>query len=112
MKRKFLFVCTANKLRSATAYEIYKGDDRFEVKSAGTDLSATIPLTATLLAWADAIVVMEKHHRSFIRKKHPEIYKSKKIVCLYIPDDYDFMDKELIGILKTKFEDVYSRGLL
>lgn len=33
-------------------------------------------------------------------------------MCLYIEDIYDFMQPELIAILKEKFEDVYRRGLL
>jgi predicted protein tyrosine phosphatase len=55
---------------------------------------------------------MERHHRSTIRKKFPDIYNSKKIVCLYIPDEYDFMQPELITILKQRFEDVYAKGLI
>jgi predicted protein tyrosine phosphatase len=31
---------------------------------------------------------------------------------LYVPDDYDYMQTELIGILKDKVEDVYSRKLI
>lgn len=99
-------------MRSATAHSIYDADDRFEVKSAGTDRSANTPLSEDLLQWADAVVVMEKHHRNFIRKQYPSIYESKRIVCLYIPDEYDFMQPELISVLKHQFEDVYKRGLL
>ncbi len=55
---------------------------------------------------------METSHRNFIRKKFPQIYKNKKIVCLYIPDDFDFMQSELIEILKGKFESVYERKLI
>lgn len=111
-KLKLLFVCTVNRMRSATAHKIYEGDDRFEVKSAGTDKSANTVLTEEILNWADSIVVMEKHHRNHIRKHFPEIYKNKRIVCLYIPDDYDYMQTELIGILKNNVEDVYSRKLI
>lgn len=111
-KLKLLFVCTVNRMRSATAHKIYEGDDRFEVKSAGTDKTANTVLTKEILDWADSIVVMEKHHRNHIRKHFPEIYKIKRIVCLYIPDDYDYMQTELIGILKDKVEDVYSRKLI
>lgn len=111
-KLKILFVCTVNRMRSATAHKIYENDDRFEVKSAGTDRTANTVLTEEILNWADSIVVMEKHHRNYIRKIFPEIYKTKRIVCLYIPDDYDFMQTELIGILKHKVEDVYSRKLI
>lgn len=99
-------------MRSATAHKIFADDARLEVKSAGTDSSANTVLSRELLNWADSIIVMEKHHRNFIRQKFPEIYANKKIVCLYIPDDYDFMQIELIAILKDKFEDVYKRGLI
>jgi predicted protein tyrosine phosphatase len=112
MKVKILFVCTVNRLRSATAHKIYENDDRFEVKSAGTDKRANTVISFDLLNWADSIIVMEKHHRNFIRQKFPDIYIDKKIVCLYIPDQYDYMQKELVYIIKDRFEDVYKRGLL
>jgi predicted protein tyrosine phosphatase len=111
-KKNVLFVCTINRMRSASANEIYKNDLRFNVKSAGTDSGAATVLTRDLLEWADSIIVMETHHRNSIRKHYPDLYKNKKIVCLYIPDDYDFMQPELISVLRHKFEDVYKRGLL
>lgn len=111
-KKNILFVCTINRMRSATAHEIYKNDLRFNIQSAGTDTGAATVITRDLLEWADSIVVMEKHHRNTIRKQFPDIYKNRKIVCLYIPDDYDFMQSELIVTLRHKFEDVYKRGLL
>ncbi len=99
-------------MRSATANEIYKDDSRFIVKSAGTDSGAATVLTRELLDWADSVIVMEKHHRNSIRKSYPDIYRNKKIVCLYIPDEYDYMQPELISILRMKFEDIYKLGLL
>ena len=39
-KIKILFVCTVNRMRSATAHKIFETDERFEVKSAGTDKTA------------------------------------------------------------------------
>ena len=111
-QRKILFVCTINRMRSATANEIYKDDLRFEVKSAGTDKSAATVITEEILNWADSIVVMGKEHRNYIRKYYPKVYDNKRIVCLYIPDEYDFMQPELIVVLKEKFEDVYKRGLV
>jgi predicted protein tyrosine phosphatase len=111
-QRKILFICTANRMRSATAEKIYQDDVRFEVQSAGTHPLADQVLDEYLLDWADAIVVMEKNHRNFIRAKFPEYYAQKKIVCLYIPDEYAFMDEGLIALLRNKFEEVYQRGLL
>jgi predicted protein tyrosine phosphatase len=107
-KLKLLFVCTVNRMISATAHTIYESDDRFEVKSAVTDKTANTALTEEILNWA----VMEKHHRNHIRKHFPEIYKIKRIVCLYIPDDCDYIQTELIGILKDKVENVYSRKII
>ena len=112
MKPRILFICTVNRMRSATAYEIYKDDPRFEVDSAGTDIRAATPLEEWHMEWADAIVVMEKMHRNTIRERFPQLYERKPIVCLYIEDIYDFMQPELVAILREKFEDVLRRGLL
>jgi predicted protein tyrosine phosphatase len=99
-------------MRSATAYEIYKDDPRFDVDSAGTDRTANVVLEEWHMEWADAIVVMEKHHRNKIRERFPQLYEKKPIVCLYIEDIYGYMQPELITLLKEKFEDVVRRGLL
>jgi len=44
MIARILFVCTVNRMRSATAHKIYENDPRFEVDSAGTDRIAQIVL--------------------------------------------------------------------
>jgi predicted protein tyrosine phosphatase len=84
---KLLFICTINQMRSATAHTIYQDDSRFKVLSAGTASTAKVVLTQELLDWADSVVVMERHHRNFIRKHFPKVYETKKIVCLYIADE-------------------------
>lgn len=99
-------------MRSATAERIFSDDNRFEVKSAGTDEIASVVLSKELLDWADLVVVMEKYHRNRIRKRYPEVYKSKPIVCLYIPDDYEFMQPELIQLLRDRWEEVCRKGLI
>lgn len=43
---------------------------------------------------------------------YPDIYQNKKIVCLYIPDEYDYMQPELIRLLQNRFEDAYRRHLI
>lgn len=111
-KKKILFVCTVNRMRSLTAEKLYEHDQRFVVKSAGTDPSARVCLSEELLVWADGIVVMEKHHRNFIRKRFPLLYENKRIVCLYIEDEYEFMQQELVVLLKYRFENILIRRLL
>lgn len=107
-KIRILFICTLTQMRSASAHHIYKNDVRFEVKSAGTHPKAETTISIDLLKWADHIMVMENRHRSFIQKNHPEISKVKKIIVLDIPDDYDFMQTELIVLLRDKLEAIFT----
>ena len=108
---KVLFVCTANKMRSRTAEEIYRDDRRFSVRSAGTGMFATKVIDEEILSWADYIVVMEKEHRDQIRDRFSAIYSEKKILCLNIPDIYYFMDPTLMREVKERFEKLYSEAL-
>ena len=102
--KKFLFVCSANQLRSPTAEAIYTGNPSYEVKSAGTDaFNNTVQLTRELVDWADVIYVMEKHHWNKMTKMFGfDFIESKKVVVLNIPDRYQRMDPDLIKLLKSK----------
>ena len=94
-------------MRSLTADQIYSEDERFNVDSAGTELTANVRIEEYHLEWADYIIVMEKEHRNKIRNRFPEYYPKKSIICLYIPDNYDYMEQSLIDLLTVKFEQVY-----
>ncbi|MCH8004393.1 MAG: phosphotyrosine protein phosphatase [Nanoarchaeota archaeon] len=98
--KKILFVCNANLQRSPTAEKIFK--DKFETKSTGVSELARNPLTSQLLEWADIVFVMEDWQRKFISEKFPKLYLKKKIINLDIPDMYNYMDEELVRILKDK----------
>ena len=100
--KRFLFVCSQNKLRSPTAEQIFSTLDGVEVSSAGTNNDAENPLTGELLAWADVIVVMERAHRAKIQKRFRKTLNGKQLVCLDIPDNYAFMDPELIRLLNAR----------
>jgi predicted protein tyrosine phosphatase len=54
------------------------------------------------VAWADKIFVMETTHRSKLQKRFKNYLKGKRIICLGVPDEYNFMDPELVKILKQK----------
>ena len=101
-KQKVLFLCNQNRLRSPTAEMVFSENPQLEVKSAGVDKDASVPVNLELLEWADIIFVMEKRQRNIIHKKYKDIYKSKRIVCLYIPDDFEYMDPDLIQLLKKR----------
>ena len=100
--KRYLFVCSQNRLRSPTAEQIFAARDDVEVSSAGTNHDADNPLGAELVEWADVIVVMEKQHRSKIQKRFQSALKSKRIVVLGIPDEYEFMDGALVKLLEAK----------
>jgi predicted protein tyrosine phosphatase len=75
------------------------------VRSAGTEVSARIKVTAGHLGWADVIVVMEKRHKERLRHKFPEAMAAKRCVCLFIADEYECMEESLIEILQEKMRD-------
>ena len=64
-KIKILFVCAVNRMRSATAHKIFESDQRFWVDSAGIHKAAATVLETEHVKWADVIIVMEKHHKSW-----------------------------------------------
>ncbi|MDX0174518.1 protein tyrosine phosphatase [Sinorhizobium meliloti] len=99
---KVLFVCTANRLRSPTAEAVFAGHPGLEVRSGGLDGACPRPLTDELVAWADRLFVMEQRHREKIRKRFRQALGDKPIVVLGIPDDYEFMQPELVALLKER----------
>ena len=96
-----LFVCSRNKWRSRTAETIFKNNSLHQIKSAGTEKSARIRVNQNLLNWADLIFVMEQKHKKRITELHTV---SIQIENLEIPDNYQYMDKDLIAILKADLE--------
>ncbi len=96
-----LFVCSKNKWRSRTAETIFKGSVIHNIKSAGTAEGARIKLTEKHLIWADIIFVMENKHRQIITQKFQSKLITHKIKVLDIPDEYQYMNEELILSLKT-----------
>jgi predicted protein tyrosine phosphatase len=99
---KVLFVCSRNRRRSLTAEHLFKGMPSFEVRSAGTQPSARIAVTERLLSWADVILVMEKSHLRRLEERYPQVLETKKVITLHIADEYEFMEPELIDVLRAK----------
>jgi predicted protein tyrosine phosphatase len=100
--KKVLFICSQNRLRSPTAEQVFSTWRGLEVSSAGTNHDAENPVTSEVLEWADIIIVMERIHRNKLQKKFRSSLNGKRIVCLEIPDDYDYMDPGLIRLLEAK----------
>ncbi len=99
-----LFVCSRNQWRSPTAENIYKSRQGFNVRSAGTEPSARNKLSEKIMLWADVIFVMEKKHKQRIMENFGDVANASKIIILDIPDEYKFMDEELIEEITTKVD--------
>jgi predicted protein tyrosine phosphatase len=96
-----LFVCSRNRWRSPTGEAIFRTSQEHTAKSAGTEPSARIRLTAKLIAWADIIFAMEKRHKQRMIENFPEETEGKEIVVLNIADEYQYMDEELVEIIRS-----------
>jgi predicted protein tyrosine phosphatase len=104
-----LFLCSQNKLRSPTAEKVFFGWEGIEVASAGLNAGAVNPLSSDLLEWADVVFVMERGHQKKLTKVFRSFITTQRIICLDIPDEFEYMDPALIQILKTKVGPHLSR---
>ena len=98
---KILFVCSQNRWRSLTAEKLYAGFPGYEVRSAGTEPGARVRVSAGHVGWADVIFAMERRHVDRLRAKFPEELADKPLICLRVPDEFEFMEAELVDALKT-----------
>ncbi|MEO0643557.1 MAG: phosphotyrosine protein phosphatase [Pseudomonadota bacterium] len=102
--RNYLFVCSQNRLRSPTAEHVFADTPGINTLSAGTNADAEEPLSDELVEWADIIFAMEPAHRNKLRKRHRSALRDQRIVVLGVPDEYEYMDPELIERLKTAMD--------
>jgi predicted protein tyrosine phosphatase len=97
-----LFICSRNVLRSPTAEAIFRDYPGIDVASAGLTRDAVEPVTAELLRWTQLIFVMERRHRERLSRSFRSQLNGQRIICLDIPDNYDFMAADLVVLLKRK----------
>jgi predicted protein tyrosine phosphatase len=97
-----LFICSANRLRSPTAEQVFADWPGVETASAGLNHDAEEAVTTELVEWADLIFVMERAHRAKLQTRFRSSLKTARVICLDIPDEYAFMDPALVALLKKK----------
>lgn len=102
MSKRALFICTQNRLRSPTAEQIFAQWTNVETDSAGLGNDASVPLSPEQIEWANIIFVMEKKHRTRLATKFNRYLNGKRVICLDIPDNYEYMQAELVVLLETK----------
>lgn len=97
-----LFICSRNQWRGPTGEQVWRGQAGVHVRSAGTSRSARRRVTVADLRWADLILVMEEKHKSRIKAEFREETRFKDLHVLDLPDEYQFMDPELVELLREK----------
>ena len=97
-----LFLCSRNRLRSPTAERVFGSWPGVETASAGLAPDAEELVTADHLEWANIIFVMERAHRAKLQRRFKAHLKRARVICLDIPDDYDFMQPELVTLLEQR----------
>ncbi|MGH8443733.1 MAG: low molecular weight protein tyrosine phosphatase family protein [Solimonas sp.] len=98
---RVLFVCGRNRRRSPTAEQYFADWPGIETASAGLSPEADIALTADLVGWAELICVMESARRRKLSQRFGAQLKGRRVACLNIPDDDEFMDPALIRRLEA-----------
>ena len=106
---KVLFVCSRNRWRSPTAERLFDGVPVVQARSAGTEAGARVRVNEKMMGWADVIFCMERRHVQRLRERFDAALEGKKIHVLDVPDDYGYMDPELIDALRTALS---GHGLL
>lgn len=106
-----LFVCSRNQWRSPTAEKLYENDDRVNVRSRGTARNAVQTITANDFKWSNVILVMEDKHRKRIIASFPGESRYKPLYVLDIPDDYRFMELDLVNLVSSAADPIIESML-
>ncbi len=102
-----LVVCGRNKRRSRTAEFIFKNDSRFNIRSVGLSPSSDRKISEKDLLWADLVLVMENNQKSKLQTLYPQV-KIKNLGILQIPDDYEFMQPDLVEMLTERINEAFD----
>ena len=97
-----LFICSRNQWRSPTGEEVWRKRPGFNARSAGTSPNARKTVGAADICWADHIFVMEKKHRNKLMAEFSRLLEHKPIHVLDIPDEYHYMDPELVDEIDVR----------
>jgi predicted protein tyrosine phosphatase len=70
--------------------------------SAGINPDADNRVSADDIGWAEIVFVMEASHRTKLDKMFGSLLRKKRVVVLGIPDQFTYMDPELVAILRNR----------
>lgn len=105
---RVLFVCGKARRRSPTAAALAAEMPGIEPDYAGLSADADERVTAEHLEWAETIVLMEKRQHARLTRLLGPAPPGKRVVCLNIPDRYDFMEPALIERLRPALKRMFG----
>lgn len=107
---KALFICGKARMRSPTAADILAPLNGVDTDFAGLSNDADERLSIEHIEWATDIFVMERRQKSRLSQLFGQALKGKRIVCLNIPDNYAYMQPELVDLLNVRLKAHLRKG--
>ena len=95
-----------NKWRSPTAEKVYMNHPHIKTRSAGTSKKARKTVSHSDISWAEIICVMESKHKNKLNAEFRDLMNHKKLYVLDIEDLYQFMDPDLIELLRLTMDPI------
>ncbi len=92
-------------------YLFVSESDRRGIELVGLDREAEVPIGNEAIQWTDIIFVMEKVHCRRLSQKFQTQLKNKRLVCLDIPDQYDYVKPKLVTLLKKRVLPLLGQNL-
>jgi len=117
--KRVLCVCSAGLLRSPTTAVVLAKEYGFNTRACGVDHEyALIPVSPTLLYWADEIVCMDGRQRHELERQIDKFNKKNVYMApivtdvhvLEVPDMYAYMDSDLQSMILNQYHKVVNNG--
>ena len=104
--KRVLCVCSAGLLRSpTTAFVLSQEPYNCNTRAAGLEETyALVPVDQVLLGWADEIVCMSPEQEERLKEKLTEHGYNTPVICLDIPDQFEYRNPKLIAMIKEKYD--------
>ncbi|HET9271130.1 MAG TPA: hypothetical protein VFO31_23305 [Vicinamibacterales bacterium] len=99
---RVLFLCRHNRMRSPTAERVFGRRADLEVRSAGVAADALARVNVHMLDWADLIFIMDDQQQRALKRLFAGHRALEHLICLNIPDEFTFMQAELIALLHER----------
>lgn len=111
--KKVLCCCSAGLLRSPTAANVLHQEYGYNTRACGVDTAyALIPITQTLVYWADEIVCMDNSQATVIQRLLAKHGYEKEVIPLGIDDSYIWNQPNLRDMIKLAYENNSPEELL